>query len=132
VEDLCGVTGVTSGGTGDIGNAGEEGELLQRLLRRIDHVRSNRRIPRSEVPGHSRHAEERPSAVSQRVEVNGSSSTSTPTTETSEGEHEFERATYLLIPRASIKLASRVGLPHPFIFSKQYSKHPSCWDHFQV
>jgi hypothetical protein len=59
VEDLC---GATSGGTGDSGNTGEEGELLQSLLRRIDDVR-NRRVTRSEDPGHSGHAKERPSAL---------------------------------------------------------------------
>jgi hypothetical protein len=100
VEGLC---GVTSGGTDDIGNAGEKRELLQRLLWKIDDVR-NLRDTRSEGPSHSGHAEERPSAVPWGVEVNGGSPTSAQATETSEGEHGFEGATYLLIPRASINL----------------------------
>lgn len=90
VKDLC---GATSGGTVDTGNAddaGGEGELLQPLLRRIDDVRDFR-VTRSEGPSHSVHAEERPSAVSQRVEVHGGSSSRTQITETSGG-HEFERA----------------------------------------
>jgi Family of unknown function (DUF6535) len=103
VEDLCGATSGGTGNTGNAGNAGEEGELLQRLLRGINAVR-NRRVNRSEGPSHSGHAEERTSAVSLGIEISGGSSSSTPTTETSEGGHVFERATYLLIPRASINL----------------------------
>ncbi|KAN0109412.1 hypothetical protein V8E52_009329 [Russula decolorans] len=68
-------------------------------------------------------------AVSQRVEVNGGSSSSTPTTETSEGEHGFERVTYLLIPGASINL-------HPESDSHTLSSSQSAvqstlprWDH---
>ena len=100
VDGLC---GATSGGTGCIGKVDEEGELLQCLLRRIDNVR-NLRVTRSGGPSHSGHAEERPSAVSQRVEVNRGQSSSMPTSETTGGEHRFEGATYLLIPRASINL----------------------------
>jgi hypothetical protein len=105
VNDLCGATSGGTRDTGNVGNADEEGELLQPLLRRIDDVR-NLRVTRSESPSHSGHAEERPNAVSQRVEVNRGQSRSTPTTEASEGEHGFESATYLLIPRASINLQS--------------------------
>jgi hypothetical protein len=106
LEDLCGATSggtVDTGNAGDKDNAGEEVELLQPLLQKIDNVR-NLRVTRSEGPSHSRNAEERPSAVPQRVEVNQGSSSSTRITETIEGEPGFERATYLLIPRASINL----------------------------
>jgi len=99
VEDLRGATSGVKCGTG---NTGEEGELLQCLLRKIDNVRKLRDT-RSEGPSHSGHAEERINAVPQRAEVHEGSSTSA-TTETSEGEHRSEGATYLLIPRASINL----------------------------
>ena len=135
---LCGATSGAGGVTGDITNAGntgdkgcaqadKEGDLLQRLLRRIDDVR-NLHVTRSEGLDHNGHAEEPPGGISQRVEVNGgsSSSGSTPTTETSEGgpdEYGSERATRLLVPRASINLHYyRVGLPHPFTSSKHSSK----------
>ncbi|KAF8489958.1 hypothetical protein F5888DRAFT_1139365 [Russula emetica] len=91
VKDLCGTTSGGIGDTRNADNAGEEGESLQLLLRRIDHV-SSLRVTRSEGLGHSGHAEERPSAVSQRSEVNGGSSSSTPITETSEGENGFEQS----------------------------------------
>jgi hypothetical protein len=91
VTDLC---GATSGGIGDTGK-----ELLHHLLRKIDDVR-NLRVTRSEGPSHSGRAEEGPSSAVPRTEVGSGSSSSTPTTETSEGEHGFERATYLFIPKS--------------------------------
>ena len=87
VEDF---RGSTSRGTGD---TGEEGKLLSR----IDDVRGLR-VTLSEGPSHSRHAEERSRSVAQGVEIIGASSSNLVhrTTKTSEGEHGFECATYLL------------------------------------
>jgi hypothetical protein len=94
VEDLCGATSGGTSDTGNAGHAGEEGELLQCLLQKIDKV-CNLRVTRSEGPSHNGHTEERPGGAVPRIEVNEGSSSSTPTTETSEGENEFERATFI-------------------------------------
>jgi hypothetical protein len=112
VDDLVRLTSGDTCDTGSVGNAAEEGNLLQRLLRNIDDVRDSRDT-RSEGPSHNGHAEERHSTVSQPVEVNGGSYSSTPTTETGEGGRVIERATYLLIPRASINLHPEPGYTLP-------------------
>jgi hypothetical protein len=123
VKDLCDATSGSTGDTGNAGNADEEGELLRHLLRRIDDVH-NLRVTHSEGPSHS--GKRLRSAVPW-IEVNGGSSSGTPTTVASEGERVFEGATLLLlIPRASINLHPRVGLPHPFIFSKHCPKPRRC------